>query len=157
LFAPYWKTNARGVIVGLTRYANKGHLARAVLEATAYQTREVLDAMELDSGTKLDSLRTDGGMVDDDLLMQFQADILDRDVIRPLIKETTALGASYAAGLAVGFYKNLEELRKQWGVDHVWKCHMERATRDQLYAQWKKAVTRSFDWIEEPQRATAKV
>ena len=156
LFAPYWKANARGVIVGLTRYANNGHLARAVLEATAYQTREVLDAMELDSGTKLDSLRTDGGMVDDDLLMQFQADILDRDVIRPLTKETTALGASYAAGLAVGFYKDLAELRKQWGVERLWKCHMERATREQLYGQWKKAVTRSFDWTEEPQGETAK-
>jgi glycerol kinase len=149
LFAPYWKTDARGVIAGLTRYANKGHLARAVLEATAYQTREVLEAMELDSGRKLDSLRTDGGMVDDDLLMQFQADILNRDVIRPLIKETTALGASYAAGLAVGFYKDLGELRKQWGVDHVWKCHMESDTREQLYANWKKAVTRSFGWVEE--------
>ncbi len=149
LFAPYWKSDARGVVVGLTRYANKGHLARAVLEATAYQTREVLEAMELDSGKKLESLRTDGGMVEDELLMQFQADILNRDVIRPLIKETTALGASYAAGLAVGFYKDLGELRKQWGVDHVWKCHMESATREQLYVEWKKAVTRSFDWVEE--------
>jgi glycerol kinase len=149
LFAPYWKTDARGVIAGLTRYANKGHLARAVLEATAYQTREVLEAMELDSGKKLESLRTDGGMVEDDLLMQFQADILNRDVIRPLIKETTALGASYAAGLAVGFYKDLEELRRQWGVDHVWKCHMERDTRERLYSEWKKAVTRSFGWVEE--------
>lgn len=149
LFAPYWKTEARGVIAGLTRYANKGHLARAVLEATAYQTREVLEAMELDSGRRLDSLRTDGGMVEDDLLMQFQADILNRDVIRPLIKETTALGASYAAGLAVGFYKDLEQLRGQWGVDHVWKCHMESERREQLYANWKKAVTRSFGWVEE--------
>ncbi len=149
LFAPYWKSDARGVVVGLTRYANKGHLARAVLEATAYQTREVLEAMELDSGKKLESLRTDGGMVEDELLMQFQADILNRDVIRPLIKETTALGASYAAGLAVGFYKDLGELRRQWGVDHVWKCHMESATRERLYAEWKKAVTRSFGWVEE--------
>ena len=149
LFAPYWRSDARGVIVGLTRYANKGHLARAVLEATAYQTREVLEAMELDSGKKLESLRTDGGMVEDELLMQFQADILNRDVIRPLIKETTALGASYAAGLAVGFYKDLGELRGQWGVDHVWKCHMESATRERLYAEWKKAVTRSFGWVED--------
>ena len=148
LFAPYWQTSARGVIVGLTRYVNKGHLARAALEATAYQTREVLEAMELDSGTRLDSLRTDGGMVHNDLLMQFQADLLDREVIRPLIKETTALGASYAAGLAVGFYKDLGELRKQWGVDHVWKPHMESATRERLYAGWKKAVTRSLHWIE---------
>jgi glycerol kinase len=151
LFAPYWKSDARGVIAGLTRYANKGHLARAVLEATAYQTREVLEAMELDSGKKLDSLRTDGGMVENDLLMQFQADILNRDVIRPLVKETTALGASYAAGLAVGFYKNLDELRKQWGVDHVWKCHMEGARREHLFAEWKKAVTRSFNWVEQSQ------
>jgi glycerol kinase len=149
LFAPYWKSDARGVITGLTRYANKGHLARAVLEATAYQTREVLEAMELDSGRKLESLRTDGGMVEDDLLMQFQSDILNRDVIRPLIKETTALGASYAAGLAVGFYKDLGELSRQWGVDHVWKCHMESATRERLYAEWKKAVTRSFGWVDE--------
>jgi glycerol kinase len=149
LFAPYWKSDARGVIAGLTRYANKGHLARAVLEATAYQTREVLEAMELDSGRKLESLRTDGGMVEDDLLMQFQSDILNRDVIRPLIKETTALGASYAAGLAVGFYKDLGELSRQWGVDHVWKCHMENATRERLYAEWKKAVTRSFGWVDE--------
>jgi glycerol kinase len=148
LFAPYWKSDARGVIAGLTRYANKGHLARAVLEATAYQTREVLEAMELDSGKKLESLRTDGGMVENELLMQFQADILNRDVIRPLIKETTALGASYAAGLAVGFYKNLEELRKQWGVDHTWKPFMEAETREHLFAEWKKAVTRSFDWVE---------
>jgi len=149
LFAPYWKTDARGVIAGLTRYANKGHLARAVLEATAYQTREVLEAMELDCGWKLDSLRTDGGMVEDDLLMQFQADILNRDVIRPLIKETTALGASYAAGLAVGFYKDLEQLRGQWGVDYVWKCHMGSEKRERLYADWKKAVTRSFGWVQE--------
>jgi glycerol kinase len=149
LFAPYWKSDARGVIAGLTRYVNKGHLARAVLEATAYQTREVLEAMELDSGRKLESLRTDGGMVENDLLMQFQADILNREVIRPLIKETTALGASYAAGLAVGFYKDLGELRKQWGVDHVWKSHMESDTRERLYADWKKAVTRSFNWVEE--------
>jgi glycerol kinase len=149
LFAPYWKTDARGVIAGLTRYANKGHLARAVLEATAFQTREVLEAMELDSGRKLDSLRTDGGMVENDLLMQFQADILNRDVIRPLIKETTALGASYAAGLAVGFYKDLEQLRGQWGVDHVWKCHMGSEKRERLYADWKKAVTRSFGWVEK--------
>jgi len=148
LFAPYWQTSARGVIVGLTRYANKGHLARAVLEATAFQTREVLDAMELDSGTKLESLRTDGGMVGNELLMQFQADILDRDVIRPLIRETTALGASYAAGLAVGFYKSQDELKKQWGVDHTWKSRMDDVTRDRLYAQWKKAVTRSFNWVE---------
>jgi len=148
LFAPYWQTSARGVIVGLTRYANKGHLARAVLEATAFQTREVLEAMELDSGTKLHSLRTDGGMVENDLLMQFQADILDRDVVRPLIRETTALGASYAAGLAVGFYRDLNELRQQWAVDQVWKPHMESAARDRLFSEWKEAVSRSFHWLK---------
>jgi glycerol kinase len=146
LFAPYWKAEARGVIAGLTRYANKGHLARAVLEATAYQTREVLEAMELDSGNKLEALRTDGGMVVNNLLMQFQADILNRDVIRPLIQETTALGAAYAAGLAVGFYEDLDELREKWGVDHTWKPHMDAGTRERLFREWKKAVTRSFDW-----------
>jgi len=154
LYAPYWQTSARGVIAGLTRYANKGHLARAVLEATAYQTREVLEAMEMDSKINLDVLRTDGGMVDNDLLMQFQADILDRQVVRPLIKETTALGSAYAAGLAVGFYKDLEELRANWGVDHTWKPRMESATRERQYQDWKKAVTRSFDWVGENQ-ATA--
>lgn len=146
LYAPYWKTTARGVIAGLTRYANKGHLARAVLEATAYQTREVVEAMEMDSKVNLDALRVDGGMVDDDLLMQFQSDILNRNVVRPLIKETTALGSAYAAGLAVGYYKNLEELRVNWGVDHTWKSQMDNGTREQLYKDWKKAVTRSFDW-----------
>jgi glycerol kinase len=146
LYAPYWKTTARGVIAGLTRYANKGHLARAVLEATAYQTREVVEAMEMDSKVNLDALRVDGGMVDDDLLMQFQSDILNRNVVRPLIKETTALGSAYAAGLAVGYYKNLEELRANWGVDHTWKSQMDNGTREKLYKDWKKAVTRSFDW-----------
>ncbi len=148
LFAPYWKTSARGVIAGLTRYANKGHIARAALEATAYQTQEVLEAMELDSGYKLDVLRTDGGMVVNELLMQFQADILNRDVIRPLVQETTALGASYAAGLAVGYYKDLGELREKWGIEHTWKPHMEQYKREKLCAEWKKAVTRSFNWVE---------
>jgi glycerol kinase len=146
LYAPYWQSSARGVIAGLTRYANKGHLARAVLEATAYQTREVVEAMEMDSKVNLDVLRVDGGMVDDDLLMQFQADILSRDVIRPLIKETTALGSAYAAGLAVGYYKDLDELRANWGVDHTWKPKMENNLREHLYKEWKKAVTRSFNW-----------
>jgi len=148
LFAPYWRASARGVIAGLTRYANKSHLARAALEATAYQTREVLEAMELDSGNRLDVLRADGGMVENELLMQFQADILDREVIRPVIKETTALGAAYAAALAVGFYKDLGELREQWRIDRTWKPYMEEATRNRLYSEWKKAVTRSFDWAE---------
>ena len=146
LYAPYWKDNARGVIAGLTRYANKGHLARAVLEATAFQTREVLEAMEKDSGIALDSLRTDGGMVENNLLMQFQANILNRPVVRPLMKETTALGAAYAAGLAVGFYKNLDDLRANWAIDHTWHPNLEERSREEMYRLWKKAVTRSFDW-----------
>jgi glycerol kinase len=148
LYAPYWEASARGVIAGLTRYANKGHLARAALEATAYQTREVVEAMEQDSGVQLEVLRTDGGMVQNDLLMQFQADILDREVVRPLVTETTALGAAYAAGLAVGFYKGLGELQENWGVGHTWKPQMEAGTRERLYATWKKAVTRSLHWAE---------
>jgi glycerol kinase len=148
LYAPYWKANARGVIAGLTRYANKGHLARAILEATAFQTCEVVEAMERDSGIKLDVLRTDGGMVENDLLMQFQADILSRPVVRPMVKETTALGASYAAGLAVGFFEGIEELQSNWAVDQTWQPHMDEPTRADLYRNWKKAVTRSFDWAE---------
>ena len=148
LYAPYWKETARGVIAGLTRYANKGHLARAVLEATAFQSREVVEAMEKDSHIALESLRVDGGMVANDLLMQFQADILNREVVRPMIQETTALGAAYAAGLAVKFFANLDELRANWAVDRTWKPHLDEASREQLYRQWKKAVTRSFDWID---------
>jgi glycerol kinase len=148
LYAPYWKTSARGVIAGLTRYANKGHLARAVLEATAFQTREVVEAMALDSGIQLDVLRADGGMTENDLLMQFQADILNRSVVRPAIIETTALGAGYAAGLAVGFFKNLEELCLLWHVGHTWAPQMAEATRKELYQSWKKAVTRSFNWTD---------
>ena len=148
LYAPYWKESARGVIAGLTRYANKGHLARAVLEATAFQSREVVEAMEKDSGISLESLRVDGGMVTNDLLMQFQADILNREVVRPVIQETTALGAAYAAGLAVQFFSGLEELRANWAVDRIWKPHVEEPEREELYRQWKKAVTRSFDWVD---------
>jgi glycerol kinase len=148
LYAPYWKENARGVIAGLTRYANKGHIARAVLEATAFQTREVVEAMEKDSHIGLASLRVDGGMVANELLMQFQADILNREVVRPVIQETTALGAAYAAGLAVKFFSGLEELRANWAVDRTWKPNLAEPEREQLYRQWKKAVTRSFDWIE---------
>ena len=148
LYAPYWKANARGIIAGLTRYTNKGHLARAVLEATAFQTREVVEAMEKDSGIALDTLRTDGGMVEDELLMQFQSDILDRPVVRPVVRETTALGAAYAAGLAVGYYKNIEDLRSQWAIDHTWQPRMEQVQREAMYGSWKKAVTRSFDWID---------
>jgi glycerol kinase len=149
LYAPYWKASARGVIAGMTRYANKGHLARAVLEATAFQTREVLEAMEKDSQIQLKALRTDGGMVENDLLMQFQADILNLPVVRPVIKETTALGAAYAAGLAVGFYKDIDDLRANWAVDRTWNPNMDEETRARLYKSWKKAVTRSFDWTDE--------
>ena len=148
LYAPYWRSDARGVIAGLTRFANKGHLARAVLEATAYQTREVLEAMEKDSQIHLFSLRTDGGMVGNDLLMQFQADILKIPVLRPVIRETTALGAAYAAGLAVGFYSDLDDLRQNWAVDQTWEPRMEETQRDTSYRQWKKAVARSFDWVD---------
>jgi glycerol kinase len=148
LFAPYWRSNARGVIVGMTRYVNKGHIARAVLEATAYQTREVLDAMEKDSGVKLTSLKVDGGMVFNDLLMQFQADILAVPVIRPRVAETTALGAAYAAGLAVGFWKDYDELCTNWGRDKEWRPSMPVEKRNALFAGWKKAVTRTFDWVD---------
>jgi glycerol kinase len=148
LYGPYWKSDARGVIAGLTRFANKGHLARAVLEASAFQTREVLEAMEKDSKISLSSLRTDGGMVVNELLMQFQADILGIPVQRPVIKETTALGAAYAAGLAVGFYAGLDELRDNWSVDRTWEPQMADAQRTELYRQWKKAVTRSFAWVD---------
>ena len=146
LFAPYWRSDARGAIVGMTQYINKGHIARAVLEATAYQTREVLDAMEKDSGVTLTTLKVDGGMVFNELLMQFQADILDVPVIRPKVAETTALGAAYAAGLAVGFWKDYEELRVNWGKDKQWTPRMPAPKREALFAGWKKAVTRTFDW-----------
>jgi glycerol kinase len=149
LYAPYWKHNARGVIAGLTRYSNKSHLARAVLEATAFQTREVVEAMQKDSGLPLTVLRTDGGMVGNELLMQFQADILGSTVVRPAVRETTALGAAYAAGLATGFFASVEDLRAQWSVDRTWKPQMEAAARERMYSFWKKAVTRSFDWLEE--------
>jgi len=148
LYAPYWKDTARGVIAGLTRYANKGHLARAVLEATAYQTRDVVEAMEQDAQIHLKGVRVDGGMVGNQLLMQFQADILNREVVRPVVQETTALGAAYAAGLATGFYSGIEQLRAEWKSDRVWKPRMDAAERDRLYRNWKKAVTRSFDWAE---------
>ncbi|HKD44580.1 MAG TPA: glycerol kinase GlpK [Candidatus Angelobacter sp.] len=148
LYAPYWKDAARGVITGLTRYANRGHLARAVLEATAFQTRDVAGAMEQDSGIKLNVLRVDGGMIENDLLMQFQADILDRPVVRPEAKEMTALGAAYAAGLATGFFKNTDELRSQWRAGKTWSPRLDASTRERKYHSWKKSVTRSFDWLE---------
>jgi glycerol kinase len=148
LFAPHWRSDARGVIAGLTRYANKGHLARAVLEATAYQTREVLQAMEADSGVQLQSLKVDGGMVQNELMMQFQADILDVPVVRPEIAETTSLGAAYAAGLAVGFWSNLDDLRANWRMNKTWKPSMDEMTRESLYAGWLKAVDRTLGWVD---------
>jgi glycerol kinase len=149
LYAPYWKANARGVIVGLTRQTNRSHIARAALEATAFQTRELLEAMESDAGVRLASLKVDGGMVRNETLMQFQADILGVPVIRPHITETTALGVAYAAGLATGFWNDIEELRHNWTPDRKWQPTMDVPQRDALFLGWKRAVTRTFDWIEE--------
>lgn len=149
LYAPYWKQDARGVLVGLTRFVNKSHIARAALEATAFQTWEVLEAMEKDAGISITSLRVDGGMVVNQLLMQFQSDILGEEVICPKIIETTALGAAYAAGLAVGYWKNLDDLRKNWAIANTWKPNMSVDTRTKMRKQWKKAVTKSFDWAED--------
>jgi glycerol kinase len=148
LFAPYWRSDARGIVAGLTRYVNKGHIARAVLEATAWQTKEVVDAMNADSGVDLTSLKVDGGMVYNELLMQFQADVLGVPVIRPTVAETTALGAAYAAGLAVGFWKEVEDLRVNWGKDKEWDPKMDQAERDKEYRFWKKAVEKSMGWLE---------
>ena len=148
LYAPYWKENARGVIAGLTRFADKRHLARAVLEAVALQTREVVEAMEQDSGIALDVLRVDGGMVRNNLLMQFQADILNKPVVLPFVQETTCLGAAYAAGLAVGFFKGTEALRAHWSAEKSWTPAMNEDRRERTYREWKKAVTRTFDWME---------
>ena len=155
LFAPYWRSEARGVIAGLTRYVNKGHIARAVLEATAWQTREVLDAMNADSGVELTALKVDGGMVFNELLMQFQSDVLGVPVIRPKVAETTALGAAYAAGLAVGFWAEVEDLRANWAKDKEWTPSLDESVREKEYRFWKKAVTRTFDWIEVPKREAA--
>ncbi|MEU5266373.1 glycerol kinase GlpK [Amycolatopsis sp. NPDC021455] len=149
LFAPYWRSDARGAIVGLTRFVNKGHLARAVLEATAFQSREVIDAMNADSGVALTSLKVDGGMVVNELLMQFQADILGVPVIRPVVNETTALGAAYAAGLAVGFWKSEDDIRTNWAQDKQWDPAMDDSRREREYRNWKKAVTKTFDWVED--------
>ena len=146
LYAPHWNEGARGLIIGLTRYANRGHIARSVLEATAFQTREVLEAMEADSGIRVSQLRADGGMVVNDALMQFQADILDVAVVRPRVAETTALGAAYAVGLAVGYWSGLDELAHNWGVDRRWEPRMEAARRDTITAAWGRAVARSLDW-----------
>jgi glycerol kinase len=146
LFAPYWRPDARGAIVGLTRFVNRGHLARAALEATAFQTREVVEAMNADSGVALTSLKVDGGMVVNELLMQFQADVLGVPVVRPVVAETTALGAAYAAGLAVGFWSSTDEIRANWAADREWQPQMPEGPRDELFAEWKKAVTKTFDW-----------
>jgi glycerol kinase len=148
LFAPYWKSNARGVVAGLTRYVTAGHIARATLEATAYQSREVVEAMDADSGVKLESLKVDGGMVANDLLMQFQADLLGVPVIRPVVAETTALGAAYAAGLATGFWASEDDIRNNWAEDKRWEPTMDSAKRDEYFKYWKKAVTRTFDWFD---------
>ena len=148
LFAPYWRDDARGAIVGLTRFVNRGHLARAVLEATAFQTKEVLDAMNADSGVDLTTLKVDGGMVVNETLMQFQADILGVPVIRPVVAETTALGAAYAAGLAVGYWETEEDIRTNWAEDKRWDPEMDETTRAKRYGEWKKAVTKTFDWVE---------
>jgi glycerol kinase len=152
LFAPHWRADARGAILGLTRFVTKGHLARAVLEATAFQTREVLDAMNADSGVDLTELRVDGGMVGNELLMQFQADLLDVPVIRPRIAETTALGAAYAAGLAVGFWSDLDELTALWAEDRRWEPRMPADERERTYRTWQKAVTKSLDWVDDDTR-----
>ncbi len=148
LFAPYWRSDARGAIVGLTRFVNKGHLCRAVLEATAFQSREVIDAMNADSGVALTSLKVDGGMVVNELLMQFQADILGVPVIRPVVNETTALGAAYAAGLAVEYWASEDDIRQNWAQDKQWDPQLDPKSRDRRYHYWKKAVTRTFDWVE---------
>lgn len=148
LFAPHWRADARGVIVGLTRLVNKGHLARAALEATCYQSRELLEAMRQETGLDLKILKVDGGMVINDLLMQFQADILDQTIVRPEVIETTCLGAAYAAGLAAGVWSGLDELRDQWREQASWQPRMAPATRHRLFHGWQKAVQRSFDWVE---------
>ena len=148
LYAPHWKEHARGVICGLTRFVNKGHIARAALEATAFQTREVLDAMVKDSGVAISELRVDGGMVVNDTLMQFQADILDVPVVRPQVIETTALGAAYAAGLAAGYWQSLDDIVENWSANKRWHPAMDREKSDSLYRLWQKAVTRSLDWAE---------
>ena len=148
LFAPYWRDDARGVIVGLTAYANQGHIARAALEATAWQTREVVDEANSVADVPFGELKVDGGMTANELLMQFQADVLGVPVVRPTVTETTALGAAFAAGLAAGFWSDQDELRERWSEDKRWEPEMDEDERDREYAQWKKAVTRSFDWVE---------
>ncbi|MEV7962854.1 glycerol kinase GlpK [Oerskovia paurometabola] len=149
LFAPHWRSDARGALVGLTRYVNKNHIARAALEAVAFQTREVLDAMNADSGVDLTELRVDGGMVQNELLMQFQADQLGVDVVRPKVAETTALGAAYAAGIAVGFWQGEQDVIANWAEDKRWTPSMDEDERERLYRNWKKAVSKTLDWVDE--------
>ena len=149
LFAPYWRPDARGALLGLTRYVSKGHIARAALESIAFQTREVLDAVNADSGVPLTELKVDGGATVNNLLMQFQADMIDVPVIRPVVAETTALGAAYAAGLAVGFWSGLDDLRANWQESARWEPAMDQAERDRLLRSWKKAVTKTLDWVDE--------
>jgi len=149
LFAPYWCSDARGIIAGLTQYANKGHIARAVLEANAYQTKDIVEAMNRDSGVDLSALKVDGGMVHNEMLMQFVADMLDVPVIRPVVSETTALGAAYAAGLAVGFWSNLGELKQNWSEEKRWLSVMAQKDREERYHNWQKAVQKTFGWIEK--------
>jgi glycerol kinase len=148
LFAPHWRADARGAILGMTRFTTKGHIARAALEATAFQAMEVLEAMEQDSGMRLTALKVDGGMVFNELLMQFQADMLRVPVLRPAVAETTALGAAYVAGLAVGFWESQDTLRRNWRLDREWRPQGEVTKREQLYTGWKKAVDRSVGWLE---------
>ncbi|MCK0091167.1 glycerol kinase GlpK [Rhodococcus sp. F64268] len=146
LFAPHWRPDARGVIVGLTRFVDKRHLARAALEATAFQTREVLEAMRADSQVELSTLKVDGGMVANEMLMQFQSDMLAVPVVRPIVPETTALGAAYAAGLAVGYWSGEDDIRRNWAADKTWEPHMTTAERERLFAAWNKAVERTYNW-----------
>ena len=157
LFAPHWRSDARGVIAGLTAYVTKAHIARAVLEATAWQTREVVDAMNADSGVRLTTLKVDGGMTANKLLMQFQADVLDTPVVLPVVSETTCLGAAYAAGLAVGFWPDLDSLRKNWRKAAEWTPSLDSDVRDRSYAKWKKAVQRTMDWVDEDRSLSGRV
>ena len=149
LFAPYWRSDARGALVGMTRYVNRNHIARAALEATAFQTREVLDAMNADSGVELTELKVDGGMTANETLMQLQADMLGVDVVRPVVAETTALGAAYAAGIAVGYWEGEQDVIDNWAEDKRWTPQMDADQRERLYRNWKKAVTRTFDWVDD--------
>jgi glycerol kinase len=148
LYAPHWQAGARGIVAGLTHYANRGHIARAALEATAYQTRDVLEAMERDSGIPMHELKVDGGMVGNEMLMQFQADMLGVDVVRPRVVETTALGAAYAAGLATGYWRDPADLQGNWRADRRWQPTMVRGRREQLYRSWQKAIGRSLQWLD---------